>query len=272
MVDYWGADQESIFPYFSGSKGFHIGVHGGVFGEIEPSEQLPDVLYRLQSAIVAQAKLKDAEVVDYSVGRRLSLLRLPNTRHSGSGLYKVPLTLHELMNEGPEHLRAMARQPRESYFCDATGLIPLTDVKPLPDAADLFLGCVDEVKERQGRDLPPPESFLGSRSLTEALCDAELVLYYEGVPEGARSWTTLRLASRMRCAGYPEDETKQMLLNWNRRNRPPMEDREVARIVDVAYRAGVPYQFGCGNGQSDSPATALVYRACPYRDRMKCSK
>ncbi|MFQ6047501.1 MAG: primase C-terminal domain-containing protein, partial [Gemmatimonadales bacterium] len=270
MAEYWGASQEALFPYFSGSKGFHVGIHTGVFGEVEPSERLPDVFHRALGALVWQARLTCDDTVDYSVGRRLSLLRLPNTRHSGSGLYKVPLTLHELMNCSVEEIRGLAGSPREPYFTDATGLVPLCEVEPLADAADLYERCVQECREAREGHLPAPEGFLSSERLTTALCDAEMVLYHEGIPEGARSRTALRLASRMRCAGYPAEEATGLLLAWNERNRPPLEPREVSRIAGAAYEAEVPYQFGCGTGGDDPPETRLVYEACPYQDRMMC--
>jgi len=267
--DYWGAGEEAVFPFFSGQKGFHVGIHTGVFGDVEPGERLPDVLHRVMRAVVSEARPRYSETLDWSVGRRLGLLRVGNTHHGASGYYKVPLTLHELMNCEPDEIRALARSPREAYFTDGTGLVPLYNVERAPDAADLYADCLGQIDENGRRRLPQPEAFLKPGGLTDALCDAEMVLYHQGVPDGARSWTALRLASRMRCAGYGEDEAASLVLDWNEECEPPMEGPEVERIVGVAYRSGMPYQFGCGSGQDD-PATARVYEACPYTDRSQC--
>lgn len=269
MTDYWGATDESLFSYFSGSKGFHLGIHANVFGEVRPSERLPDVVHKVVSRLVQQARVTDGGV-DYSVHRRLSLLRSPNTQHSSSGLYKVPLTLCELMSSDVAAIRELAQAPREPGFADATGLVPMYDVDPLPDAQELYLRCLDETAARPKRELPSPASFLDSGAISRALCSAELVLYHEGVPSGARSWTTLRLASRFRHAGYSQEQAAELLGDWNERNQPPMEAAEVDRIVGAAYH-GREYQFGCGTGNGDHPATQLIYDACPYRNRMECS-
>ncbi len=102
------------------------------------------------------------------------------------------------------------------------------------------------------------------------LCEAERNLYEHGVPEGTRSWTALRLASRLRLAGCTEEEAARMVLSWNERNHPPRKPTEARRIVAIAYRAETPYRFTCGTGDNDPPHTKLVYKPCLHPTSLNC--
>jgi len=127
-------------------------------------------------------------------------------------------------------------------------------------------------QENCGNDLPDPQAFLHKGDLSQALCEAELELYRDGVSEGSRSAVCLRLASRLRSAGYPQEEAAHMVEGFAGRCRPPLDPREARRITESAYRAtGNGYQFGCGTGIGDPEHTRPVYEHCPYRpDRDRC--
>jgi len=272
LLDHWGTSEEGIIPYFSGNKGFHIYIATGVFGSPDPSDKLPQIFKELRRLIVRQARLKCPEVVDLGISDRLRLLRLPNTCHSKSGLYKVGLSLHELFNSDVSEILNLARRPRSVQLTDPTGLLPLSEVAPLPHAVDLYEQSLALISERESRNLPDAGIFLTRGDLSDFLCEAERRLYETGVAEGTRSAMALRFASRMRAAGYQEEEAAQMILSWNERNRPPLRKREARRIVGVAYASDHPYEFGCGTGKESPPHTRLVYEACPYRNRMDCEK
>ncbi len=272
LLDRWGACEESVLPYFSGNKGFHITIATALFGSPDPSERLPETYQELRRLIVRKARLKYPDTVDLGIGDRLRLLRLPNTRHSKSGLYKVPLSLQELFESGPSEIVDLARAPRPTRLTDPTGLVPLSDVDPVPGAVDLYEQCLALVSERESQKLPGAATFLTRGELSDFLCEAEQRLYQSGVAEGARSAMALRFASRMRAAGYQQEEAARMVAGWNRRNRPPLHQGEARRIVKVAYASESPYEFGCGTGRDAPPHTRLVYEVCPYPNRLDCHK
>jgi len=272
VVDYWGAPKESVVAYFSGNKGFHVTAAAGVFGDVAPSVELPCVFRLLRRSTVEQARVRHPETVDYGIGDRLRLFRLPNTRHSRSGLYKIPLSLTEMLHGSPEEVRALAREPREQHFTDQTGFLFRHQVQALPDAVELYESAAKAAETRQSRyeDLPDPGRFLTKGDLSECFCEAEIEVFRQGTPRGARSRTALRLASRLRCSGYEQREADDLILAWNERNQPPERPGEMRRIVSVAYDVEEPYQFGCGTGENDPPETSLVFEACPYDDRLQC--
>jgi hypothetical protein len=271
LLDRLGVPEEGVAVYYSGMKGFHVNVASTALGNGGPATDLPAVYREMRRAIVQEARPAYPEAVDHSISDRLRLLRMPNTRHSKSGLYKVPLHIEELMNYKPHEIKHLAQKPRDPWLTDESGLVPRHWVAPVVDAVELYERCTEEAERRVHSGLPDPGTFLGNDDIGKALCRAELELYREGVGEGARSSVCLRLASRFRSAGYSHDEAQRMVESFAARCSPPMEPQSARRIVEVAYRAnGRGYQFGCGTGNGDPSHTSLVREKCPYTKRKDC--
>jgi len=90
--------------YFSGAKGFHIGVPSQLFG-LEPAVDLNVTIRRIAMAIAGVVK------IDTAIYDKNRLWRIPNTVNSKSGLYKIPLTYNEFASWSIEQIREKARQP-----------------------------------------------------------------------------------------------------------------------------------------------------------------
>ncbi len=271
-VDRMGVPEEGLAIYFSGSKGFHLTIASAAFGGVDPGVDLPNVFRYLREEIVKESKPSHPETVDFAISDRLRLLRLPNTRHSKSGLYKVPLSLRELEESAPDELRHLASERRQPVLTDETGLLPRFPVDATPETEEFLTKCVERAKRVEHSALPDPGRFLDSGNVSHALCEAEKELYREGVSEGFRASVGLRLMSRFRAAGYEEDEAAEMVSGFASRCEPPLPEQEARAAVRSAYRAnGNGYQFGCGNGNGDPPHTKPVRDRCPYRDRRECS-
>jgi len=93
--------------YFSGSKGFHVTLiapHNG----LDSRPAVPSTMKTLCTAIARNAGVRvDPEVYDHQ-----RLLRLPNSRHPKTGLFKTFLDLDDLDRLGVKRIREMAKQPR----------------------------------------------------------------------------------------------------------------------------------------------------------------
>jgi len=272
LLDKQGVPEEAIAIYYSGMKGFHVNIATATFGEVQPGTELPKIFCQFRQSIVKEARVKHPETVDFSISDRLRLLRLPNTRHSKSGLYKVPLRMDELLHYEAGEIRRIAQKPRRSWLTDESGLVPKYKVQPIADAVELFDRSTEQAEKISYADFPDPGSFLNNGNLKETLCQAELELYREGVPEGARSAMALRFASRFRSAGHTQQEASEMVESFASRCSPPLEEHSARQIVEVAYRAnGKGYQFGCGTGNGDMPQSKPVFERCKYKtDRMQC--
>jgi len=64
-----------------------------------------------------------------------------------------------------------------------------------------------------------------------------------GVSEGSRNDSGIKLATFYRKQGLSKEETLNLIRAWNKKNNPPMNDREVESIVESAYRPVEPYGF-----------------------------
>jgi hypothetical protein len=89
----WKISPEALRIYWSGMKGISIEVPGILFGGFEPCTEIAGYL-RALAAMMAP----NAETLDTKIYEKMRLWRVPNTKHGGSGLYKVRLTAKELLD------------------------------------------------------------------------------------------------------------------------------------------------------------------------------
>ena len=85
----------------------------------------------------------------------------------------------------------------------------------------------------------------------------------QGVPEGERDESAIRLATWYRRKGLTKEETLEKLLEWNKRNIPPLDEKTIRIKVESAYKPEKPYaykfleppeeklKFSCGEVLSD---------------------
>ena len=90
-------DSLAVRVYFSGSKGFHIIVHEKVFS-IEPFNYLNKVFKLICGYLSLHLSVNDVplETLDSTVYTVRRMMRIPNTKHADTNLYKIELTHDEL--------------------------------------------------------------------------------------------------------------------------------------------------------------------------------
>lgn len=117
LVEYYlglGVPEAAIGIRFSGSKGFDVMVPWQVLG-VQRQGVIGlnwNVYKRLAQALIDKLGL---EGVDLALYRRNGTIRLENTLHPSSGLYKVRLTPQELRGD-VESIRALAAAPRRPLY------------------------------------------------------------------------------------------------------------------------------------------------------------
>lgn len=121
-----GVPPEAVTVFFSGSKGFHVTIPSMIAAAL-PSCDFHAVAKEFCTLVADRAGV----VIDESLYRKLQPLRAPNSRHEKTGLYKVRLTLDELIDLPFEMIRCLARQPRA--FEPTTGVC-----EPVPELASLW--------------------------------------------------------------------------------------------------------------------------------------
>lgn len=76
--------------FYSGSKGFHIGVASTAFN-LEPSVNLPDMMKEIAQALADTAKIE----IDRKIYNHNRLWRIPGTLHRKTGKRKIPLSIKD---------------------------------------------------------------------------------------------------------------------------------------------------------------------------------
>lgn len=103
----YGVSPKDLMIYFSGSKGFHLGLHHRLFEEFEHSPGLPD-----KCKAFAERMAKGIESVDTKIYNKNRIFRLPNSKHLKTGFYKIPLSYYELCNLPLPKIKELAKDVR----------------------------------------------------------------------------------------------------------------------------------------------------------------
>ncbi|MDW7709145.1 MAG: primase C-terminal domain-containing protein [Deferrisomatales bacterium] len=257
----WGLPPEAMRLYFSGKKGFHVTVDTRLFRAPTPSRAAPELLHRLTRRLARELGVPGSGSLDLSLRDRVRLLRLPNTRHEESGLFKTPLAPDELRSLGVDGIRRLARTPRPLWRVDPSGLLFGGSAVVLPRAR----AVLEEVAAESGPSPPPPAKCLGGGARDEVLaCPARRALLEAPAPAGQRNNTAIRLASWLREGGWGEETVAARMDEWNRANPAPLGEDEVRHVVRSAFAGRQPYRYGCRD--------ALIEPHCPrdVRERGRC--
>ena len=216
--------------FFSGAKGFHVGINAGLFG-FEPSVQLPQQM-RQTAERIASIFSVDIDTVVYNHNR---LWRIPGTVHGKTKLRKTLLCVDDLLEltDGDQLLSLVKKAPKIAsayWVCDAE--------KPLSALEEFVEPVKPPVKtENQWFDPGPTD-----RQLDEMNVALELLLK-QGEPEGSLDSGAILRASECRKVGNSQDDTLELIQKWNESNEPPLEEDDLSRVVKSAFK-GDGYDFG----------------------------
>lgn len=107
----WNVSSESMLRFFSGSKGFHVGIPTALW------TPQPDVNFHLICRHFAECLATLADVViDAGVYDRVRLFRAPNSRHPRTGLHKRLIGFDELFQIQPAGILDAARHPQDAVL------------------------------------------------------------------------------------------------------------------------------------------------------------
>jgi len=261
----WGLQDVGLRVYFSGKKGFHVTVDTRAFLAPAPSLAVPVVLHRLTRRLGKELRFGPAGPLDFTLGDRMRLLRLPNTRHEATRLFKVPMSLQEIGSLEGAAVRGLARAPRPLQGVDPTGLL-WEDASP-PSAR--LRAIVEEVAATRPGTSPPFPA--GPRGAPAMSCVARVALLQRSAPVGQRNNVAIRLASWFREGGLSQEEAQARLLRWNEGNEEPLAVEEVRHVMLSAYAHPDPYRYGCRDPLIAPlcPVERAHGELCPYHGRLE---
>lgn len=265
--------------YFSGSKGFHVIVQPEVF-DIRPAA---DLHLKVKKAALYVAELLKLATFDHRVYSKRRMLRVYNSVHEKTKLYKIELS-HRELNRGADWIKETARRPQRSSerpheddFHD--------DVGAIEEAKEFWDRVTREMEEvRELGNLTPDHTIVHEGGFPVCV---QFVLQLEAQPSAhAGNRTVLCLASYMRDAGKDVNEALAIIVPWARKqknigdagNPDAAEAMAVAttRYVfetdekDPTYHFSCKYILSLGTAETKIPCKGL---ACPaIRGQMQKTK
>jgi len=232
--------------YFSGT-GFHFHIPSTAFAY----EPFPELHARVKQELTKQDVFKYA---DPAVTDKLRLIRVPNTKNSKSGLYKVHLE-NGLLESSCEEIIDYAKKPHEPV--DMTmECLPVFDVMPKTPRKK-----VSQVEISKGRSADP----------TMYPCISSMV---NSIPVGKRHVVALRLAAWFRWR-YPEELVITMMEHWRKQVSSPnnlFSEIEMQKIIESTYsgHGGDGNRYGCSDPVMDEHCknTCRLFRTKKSQDVM----
>jgi len=233
--------------YFSGNKGFHIGVPSEVFGA-EPSAILPQVFKRMAGYIAGDTR------IDYSIYEKNRLWRMPVSINRKSGLYKIPLTPEDLAQLDIWTIKELA-----ATKC-TTPATTSSDHKHSEVLTSIYNNLIREIEQSEKKTGTEPGANI---SKIDKPCIKKLL---EGVETGQRNEAAIRIADYFRKREVNSEDAERRLLEWNERNKEQLPESEVKNIVKSAYSGH--YDYGC----NDPILRAACSPECPLKKKSKDGK
>ena len=262
FIDRWQIDPNGMQIYFSGSKGLHLMLDTRLFGRILPSKKLPLIFDSMRRHLAQELPEQLRETVDLAIKDRVRLLRLPNTVHEKSQLYKVILTADELKDMSLDEIRAHARAIRPLTLTDETGFLSRVDIKENAAASEFLQRLQRQLQKLTRRRFRYRFRRPTDLARIEFPCAGLQRIWEDHIEPGYRNNCAIRLASELRLLGLSAEETDDKLLEWNERNGIGLPDDELHSVVRSAYQHRFPYRYTCRDN--------ILRRFCPLRDYEAC--
>ena len=215
--------------YFSGSKGFHL-LFPSILFNVSPHRHLEQKFKQLAIRLISGHPIEKAKAVDLPFYCKNRWLRIPNSLHPDTNLYKIPLTWNELKTLTIEEIKNLAKEPR--HFDD---VIPVSDLSPIPTLSEIWQECLFQPSTNSGIDV---EQVLAN-----------------GVDDGHRGDTAFLIIRVLRDQGVSKAAIRRRLIDWNRLNRPPISE---SSWLDSQIKSTFNYNGGSTFGRDSIGLRALL--------------
>lgn len=268
MVNFLRAKVIPYHLFFSGKKGFHIVIGYQVFGQ---EYQKNNHLINKEIVKIILEETGSLSTLDMAIYISKRLLRVANTIHSGSGLFKVPITYEEL-SSGMDIILKLAKKKRDNF--------PLIDRWNGHDYLNhVYLQAKQNLARLPKYDVPDIDLGILEGSLPPCI-DECLKVGIKPEANANRNETTMLLASYFKGVGLDMQLTKERLVHHALtvlKRFSSSSDREIINstnsCITTVYRNS-NYKFNCqfarGKFRLLCDDTCKLYRK--YRDNHSSRK
>lgn len=217
-----GIDEDAISCYFTGSKGFSL--------EVELNDLITPDKFR---AIVFDVA-GDLDTFDKVVNDPNRIVRIANTKHNKSGLYKIPLTPDELTNLSEFDIKLLAKNPRSVSRVIQVANLP----KTLKDV--VVPTTIEKKVELIAQELTFDVKSIDMKNRLPKIDEARHLLLNGFFKSGERNHAMLCIASTLKNIGYTEEHTRGMMtasadLQSARTGEDTFPEREIDLIIKQVY-------------------------------------
>lgn len=259
---------DEVRVYFSGSKGFHVIVNPIVLG-IKPHQHLHRVFKFVATNLETQLGLQSLDTGSiYGHGR---MLRLVNSIHSKSGLFKVELAPSELRGDLRIITTMLAKAPRQDLYPP-----DITEYNLNESANEWFTRHFNswEEAERLQADRVTLKDEVLSKMDGLPVC-VQFILERGILKSGDRNKATMALASYYKDIGTPIADATLELVEWVKKipksfssSSPSEMEASTIGCVKTVYTDD-KYHFGCAFIRSlHSERQGRSYEAVPCAGRI----
>jgi len=225
-----------LFISFSGNKGFHIGIHQNLFGGIEPSKNLPQIIRVLITKILCECfevtisdiqeavykrpdKKKVYNHMDLGIYNDNRLFRIINSLNAKSNLYKIGLTYEELTTLSINQIKDLAKTAKP-YRPE----VPASALQVIPELKGLLIDSVNfNVDAYNGNFKAEKKSNTGA-------------IFYAPHEGGRNDALFYQAAYLFDKSELYEDHILQIIGLINASSIKPLPESEIKTIVHSAYK------------------------------------
>lgn len=231
--------------FFTGSKGFHVGVPAGYTGII--SGKFNEVLHEKVKILKQTYKTLDQGI--YNASR---LFRAAGSRHPKTGLYKQQITPEELYLFGIKEIRDLCSQWKKQTIIEANN-VGVNSISFFTEIKEKQRPIYQEPKEKlQPGELPLeeplPNLFKRFEIYSKKLCIKALI--EKRCNLGDRHNTALVIISDLFHTGVTYADARKIMHTWSENNGLTAESRwesEILRALEETYNEKRVYSYGCNN-------------------------
>lgn len=264
LVDFFlnelDCEPTDIWTYFSGSKGFHVLVSTKAL-DIQPSANLHKIMkhiagylrYRLgdiETNADGQEGIIPLKALDLVVYTNRRMLRLPNSTHAKTKLFKAELTIDELRTLNLDQIKALAATPRRDIgYSNAERS---AGIKLRSAAAHFFR---DKAREWEEAAATAANRYDREEFVFVKDEHPECVKYIIAKgwrKDGDRNNATVQLACYLKDAGYDKEETAKILDEWvlkfttaDTNYQIQQRQSNTRNVIESVYSEEANYKFGC---------------------------
>ena len=240
LVERYGVQPGELLLFFSGSKGFHVGLPTALWSPAPSAD-----FHRTARRFAEHAAELASVTIDVGVYDRVRAFRAPNSRHPKTGLHKRPLSFDELTGISLDRILELARQPAPFTLPEVTGTSDQADADWQAAAALVEQEAEAKAVRRAAGN--------GAPTLNRATLD----FIRHGADQGDRHRLLFSAAANLAEFGCPPALAVALL------EEPSLDSglppKEVRRQIDCGLAAvGSPSPIGATSSGADVSAAAAT--------------